>query len=104
MKKSLLILFLGLCIGAFLMHLIGQNKGKEAQTKYIELKENFLLDNGIVLKKGTFLRFDKTLSEGFKRYILYVNYKSDATIESKDYMLENLVKPYWMYRDSIGAK
>jgi len=99
------MLIIGLSIGAILMSFIKNNKEEKQQTKYIELKEEFSLNNGSVLKKGTMLKVDKSASEGYTRYILYVNYKSDEGIEPKTFEKENLIKPYWLYRiDSLTIK
>jgi cbb3-type cytochrome oxidase subunit 3 len=105
MKKNILMLITGLSIGVILMSFIGKKKEEEQQTKYIELKEDFSLHNGSVLKKGTMLKVDKSASEGYTRYILYVNYKSGEGIEPKAFEKENLIKPYWLYRiDSLTIK
>ena len=87
------------------MSFIDKNKEEEQQTKYIELKEDFSLHNGSVLKKGTMLKVEKSASEGYTRYILYVNYKSGEGIEPKIFKKENLIKTYWLYRiDSLIIK
>lgn len=100
MKMNILMLVIGLSIGALLMSFIRNKQQGEVQTKYIELKEEFLLSNGGVLKKGTMLRIDKPASEGYTRYLLYINYKSEEGIELKSYNKANLIKPYWMHRDT----
>jgi hypothetical protein len=105
MKKNILILIAGLSIGAVFMSFIKINNEDEQQTKYTELKEDFSLNNGSVLKKGTMLRIDKSASEGYTRYILYINYKSDDGVEPRIFKKENLIKPYWLYRsDSLAIK
>ena len=100
MKKNILLLTIGLLIGAVLMSFIDKYDDGEQQTKYIELKEDFTLSNGGILKQGTLLKIDNPASEGYTRYILYVNYKSNEGMELKTYNKQNLIKPYWMYRDS----
>jgi len=105
MKKNILLLFIGLSIGAILMSFIEKYRENAQKTKYIELKEDFSLDNGSILQQGTLLRIDNPASEGYTRYILYVNYKSNAATEQRIYEKENLIKPYWMYRiDSSTIK
>ena len=104
MKKSILFLIGGLIIGALTMSFIEKYK-ESYQTKYIELKEDFKLDNQSLLKKGTLLKIDKAASEGYTRYCLYINYKSEEAIELRSFDKENLIKPYWMYRtDSTSQK
>ncbi|MEI6946327.1 hypothetical protein V9K67_03935 [Paraflavisolibacter sp. H34] len=103
MKQNILLFAMGMLIGIVLMSFMDRNQGKTKQTKYIELKENFYLSNGGVLKRGTQLKIDKSSSEGFTRYILYVNYKSEEGIGLKSYEKMNLVKPYWIYRDSAAV-
>ena len=80
------------------------NEQRSSQTKYIELKEDFVLDNGSVLKKGCVLKVDKSMNESFTRYILYVNYKGTISIEAKTFDLDNFIKPYWMNRDTSANK
>ena len=62
-------------IGILSLSFIGNRKNIE--TKYIELKKDFILDNGSVLKSGSLLRIEKSFSEGHTRYILYINSKGD---------------------------
>jgi hypothetical protein len=97
------MLILGLFIGATMVLLFNRYQTSK-QTKYLELKEDFILSNGGILKKGTLLKSEKAMNEGFTRYILYINYKSDVAVELKSYKVENLVKPYWMYRDSLAIE
>lgn len=60
------------------------------------LNSAYFSSNGSVIEKGTKLYYDQAFSEGFTRYIMYVN------IEEQDKVLENLetsskysITPYW---------
>jgi len=97
MKKNILFLISGLVVGGLIMSFVDKAESGN-ETKYIELKEDFILTNGSVLKKGALLRIDQSYSEGHTRYILYINYKGEAGMELKKYDKENLINPYWMYR------
>lgn len=98
MKKNILVLIFGITIGIILTSFIKKYKEENQQTKYVELKEDFTLNNGSVLKKGTMLKVDKSSSEGYTRYIAYINYKSNDGIELRIFDKENFIKPYWLYR------
>jgi hypothetical protein len=95
MKINVIFFISGVAIGILLLSFIGNVKDRE--TKYIELKRDFVLDNGSVLKSGSLLRIEKAFSEGHTRYILYLNSKGDKYTELKTFNKENLIHPYWMY-------
>lgn len=95
MKKNIIFFILGLIIGILSLSFIGSRKNSE--TKYIELKRDFILDNGSLLKSGSLLKIEEAFSEGHTRYILYVNSKGHKYTELKTFKKENLIHPYWMY-------
>lgn len=65
--------------------------------EYVKLKEDYDIDNVGTLKKGTILRIDEPMSEGFTRYILYLNLKGDGTeIYKTDKHKDYLIIPYWL--------
>lgn len=102
MKKNIGLVMLGLLIGALLSSFINFSGGS---TKYIRLEEDFVIANGGIIKKGTYLRVDESFSEGFTRYILFLNYKGDSGTTFEEFDKPNLVKPYWIYRtDSLDNK
>jgi len=97
MQSKIIIFIIGAIFGAGIIYLI--NSANVNSPKYFQLKNDYRI--GIVgnLKKGTILRLDKGMSEGFTRYILYLNLKyddvGDYTIEKKDEII-----PYWLLPDT----
>ena len=91
---------LGLIIGAILMFVFSfyVYSKKELKTyEYVKLKEDFKIDNEGILKKGTILRIDEPMPEGFTRYIMYLNLKGDGTeIYKTDKNKDFLIIPYWL--------
>jgi len=103
MLRSILILLTGVLLG--ILSVTFYNKYQQAgYTKYIELREDFTLDNGSVLKRGCMLKIDNSSNENFTRYLLNLNYKGGKGIEAKVFDKGNLIKPYWMYRDTSLIK
>lgn len=62
---------------------------------YAKLTTDVEIINVGTLKKGTILRIDKGMDEGFTRYILYLNFKSDK-VEKVETENRYIVKPYWI--------
>lgn len=104
MLRTIITLLIGIIVGAFLMAFYIKEKDSSVQTDYIELKGDFKLPGGSILRKGILLRSDKSMNEGFTRYILYINYKGTAFIKHNAFEKENFVKPYWMFLDTLMEK
>jgi len=71
-------------------------KNKEKSFKYVQLKEDYSIENIGTLKKGTILRIDEGMSEGFTRYILYLNLKYGET-ELYETEYPDMIIPYWLH-------
>lgn len=85
----------GLIFGIAVMFFI--NHFKQKDYTYVQLKHDYHIQGIGEVKKGTNLRFDESMSEGFTRYILYLNLKdSDVSIYKTDHKDE--VIPYWLSR------
>lgn len=70
--------------------------------KYVKLKQDLHIENTGYLKRGTIMRIDKPMDEGFTRYILYLNLKIPETIENYEAEHFQQVIPYWLdYSDSL---
>lgn len=92
MINKILILFLGLVIGGIIGYLVP----KQNDSTYFELKSDYTSQNGSILKSGTKLCYDQGFSEGFTRYILYVNIGADDLhVEKIEQAEKYLVFPYW---------
>lgn len=90
-KFFILILgiILGLSIGFYLWGI--------EYPKYVELQEDVIISDIGEIKRGTILKVDEEMSEGFTRYILYLNNKGIGMSEYKqDKEKVNLIIPYWL--------
>lgn len=82
---------LGVSIGFYLWNI--------EYPKYVELKEDVIISGIGEIKKGTVLKVDEEMNEGFTRYILYLNNKGIEVSEYKsDKENMNLVIPYWLVK------
>ena len=74
---------------------------KNMQFKYVQLKEDYKIEDVGTLKKGTILRIDEGMSEGFTRYILYLNLGDGDEVEIYEpkYPYLNLIIPYWLHKN-----
>ncbi|MCX6148495.1 MAG: hypothetical protein NTW25_14775 [Candidatus Kapabacteria bacterium] len=71
---------------------------------YFVLNKDFNVGELGLLKKGTKIKFDKGMSEGFSRFILYLNIKGgDISKENET----DVIIPYWLnevnVNDSINS-
>lgn len=82
-------LVIGLIIGFFLSPI------KPKKTFYVELQTDYNIENVGELRKGTLLKFDQPFSEGFARYILYINIPSSETLNRKD-ETDKYIISYWL--------
>ena len=64
--------------------------------KYVKLKQDMLIENEGFLKKGTIIRIDKPMDEGFTRCVLYLNLKTSETTEVFQTKHFQEVIPYWL--------
>lgn len=88
--KNVILLIVGFVLGALLVPFIGT---KDNTTLYWTLQENCEVENVGFLKKGTLLRVDEAMSEGFTRCILYLNIKNIQVSDSKE---KYEFIPYWL--------
>lgn len=93
MKHKIIIFGLGLILGAGIFLLLGNST--KTTTKYIKLKNDYRVGDAGYLKKGTILKIDEAMPEGFTRYILYVNLKYDD-VDNYTTEKENEIIPYWL--------
>jgi hypothetical protein len=96
MKKQILLttiisLSIGILIGLFI-----STYNPYKKMEYFELQEDYIDDGLGVIKKGTLLKFDQSYSEGFARFILYLNIDNSEAPKFKEKSFENKVIPYWI--------
>lgn len=70
-------------------------KSESKPYKYVKLKDDYIIEDVGTLKKGAILRIDEGMSEGFTRYILYLNYKGGNTEIYKTGHPDEII-PYWL--------
>lgn len=99
--KTALIFILGILSGIGIS-LSGYNylHGKE----YVTLSQDYKLENGGILKKGTKIKYNSSFSEGFEQYTLYLNMPvrvdHQITIEKENFT----VIPHWIEPISENSK
>lgn len=65
------------------------------ERRYFELQSDYKIEGQGTLKKGTLLQYDRGYSEGFTRYILYLNLKDINLKEHKPDRKGEII-PYWL--------
>lgn len=89
--KILVVLIIGIVLGFFVAR-----KASIEKPKYVILQSDYYHQELGLLKKGTKLRFEKGMSEGFSRYILYLNISDADKLELKKSNHINEIEPYWI--------
>ena len=88
-------ILIGFVIGIGTMFFILKMNNRNSSFKYIKLEEDYNIENVGKLKKGTVLRIDQPMSEGFTRYIMYLNLKSSKTSIYVTGHKDEII-PYWL--------
>lgn len=95
MRSKATIFLLGTVFGVAILlikdHISFYKSNKE---RYFVLQRDYRIENGGLLKKGTSLKFDEGMSEGFDRFILYLNVKGGQIVI--DTISPNQIVPYWL--------
>lgn len=97
MKKDI-VFFKGFSLAVVLMLLVyyfSYQSNNSKEFTYVKLLNDCFIEDMGSLKKGTVLRVDRSMSEGFTRYILYLNLKSEDVQILKN-MQPEIIKPYWL--------
>lgn len=89
--KTLIVLILGIILG----YLISKKVTFE-KPSYAVLQSDYYHEELGLLKKGTKLRYDKGMSEGFSRYILYINISDADNLKLEKSNRINEIEPYWI--------
>ncbi len=91
---KIIIFIIGILIGAITMYFMKRSSFKNH--KYIKLTKDYKIEELGVIKKGTILRIDQPMPEGFTRYILYLNLKENDFSNYKPAMQDEII-PYWLH-------
>jgi hypothetical protein len=96
MKGKIVTFVLGLVIGSGILFLLDSKSKKSVNSKYIQLNTDYHIETIGYLKKGTILRIDEPMDEGFTRFILYLNLSDgEANLKYKTEH-ESEIIPYWL--------
>jgi AraC-like DNA-binding protein len=93
--KNFIKFFIVLSTGLVLRYFISKKTSFE-KPSYVELPTDYFHDELGVIKKGTQLKFDEGFSEGFSRYILYINISDAENLMLKKSDNINEIIPYWI--------
>jgi len=94
----------GFLIGGIVITLLMYFVLLKPNYKYVELKFDYYLENGGVIKQGTILQVDKPFSEGFTRYVLYLNLSDGETVNNHQEERNDVVIPYWLQLDTTKSE
>lgn len=93
-NKKILFLLLGLAfgiiIGISIHYLLPKNN------EYYVLKMDYNIQKAGTIKAGTIIKFDKAFSEGFSRYVLYLNIPDSETLDKYKSEENDIIIPYWL--------
>lgn len=99
MKKNQTIFFSVLSLGIGLIVGYSINRFISYDKEYFELEYDYSDEKLGLIKKGSLLQYDQTYSEGFTRYILYLNiHDSQSPVKNKN---SKDVIPYWIKKDTL---
>jgi len=90
------VFFSGFVFGSLVFSLYLYSMGSHSANEYFKLKGDYCIDDVGHLKSGTLLQVDKEMSEGFTRYILYLNISDGEEIEKYKTKEKDMIIPYWL--------
>ncbi|MBU2554485.1 MAG: hypothetical protein KKF98_08515 [Bacteroidetes bacterium] len=86
----------GFILGLIVIIILNKINFNNSENEYYKLESDYCIDNVGVLKIGTLLKTDKGMSEGFTRYILYLNISDGEVLENYPTKEKNMIMPYWL--------
>lgn len=89
-----IFLIIGIVLGIILNKLY--HHFDKTQHEYYVLDSDYQGENKSLLKKGTVISYDQGFSEGFSRYVLYINIKDFEA--PKKFTKEKEIQPFWFER------
>lgn len=94
--KKIVAYALGAVTGILLCFLYSWTT-KNSKYDYVTLPKDYNITNGLgTIKKGTKLKIDAVVGDGFTRYILYLNIKDSEPIQVDSVKGKFNIKPYWL--------
>ncbi|MCH4895639.1 hypothetical protein E0494_02865 [Marinilabiliaceae bacterium JC040] len=95
-NSKLTCFFLGFTMGLFALVIYIYNVKHISDNDYYRLKNDYYIDDIGSLKTGTLLQLDEVMSEGFTRYILYLNISDGEILEKYKTKEKHMIIPYWL--------
>jgi hypothetical protein len=95
MKIRQLAIYLGGVISGILICLLIRSL-LTTNHDYVLLEKDYCIEEIGIIKKGSILKFDKAFSEGFSRYVLYVNIHDGEALKEHETTKRNIIIPYWL--------
>lgn len=101
MKNKLIYFTLGFLSSLIFIGIYNYyNKEKSIKNNpYFILNKDYNVGELSFLKKGTKIKFDQGMNEGFSRFILYLNIKGGDISKVKE---TDVIIPYWLNEVSIN--
>lgn len=95
MKTKLIYFAIGFFSSLIIVGVYNYFNGEKSikNNPYFVLNRDYNVGELGLLKKGTKLKFDKGMSEGFSRFILYLNIKGGDISKEKE---TDVIIPYWL--------
>lgn len=95
-NSKLTIFFLGLVLGLLILGVYRYKTDNNSEYVYFKLKNDYCIGNIGYLKSGTLLKVDEGMSEGFTRFILYLNISDGEEVEKYNTKEKDMIIPYWL--------
>ncbi|MCB0697743.1 MAG: hypothetical protein KDC07_10285 [Chitinophagaceae bacterium] len=96
--KKLLFFILGFLFGSGFTAIVTFTLYSQVGLKhnpYFILNADYNIEGAGILQKGTVIKMDAGMDEGFTRYILYLNLKG-GDIQKVDTLKSDIIVPYWL--------
>lgn len=87
-------LIFGFLLGIFAMTILSKNNSPPI--RYVKITQDYFIENVGVIRKGTILKVDKGFSEGFTRYVLFLNISSSEKFDLHNSDFHDEIVPYWL--------
>lgn len=93
MKSKIIFTLIGVIIGVVsccVFNYYGRSN------EYYTLCKDYNIEDVGTIKKGTIIKFDKPFSEGFNRFVIYINISDAEDLIPYKTDKNNLIIPYWL--------
>lgn len=101
MKNKVIYFALGILSSVVIVSIYNYFQEDESikNNPYFILNKDYKVGELGLLKKGTKIKFDKGMSEGFSRFILYINIKGGDISKEKE---TDIIIPYWLNEANVN--